>query len=592
LDVFGYLAYAVGVLLPGLGEALLLGLVRRERCLSEVAAYAVGLGLATDTAVMFVGSSGLRLGGVRFAGVGMADFYALLLIGLAAIFASLVMNGWPSLPRVSRIDLAVLALMLLQAGMLFAFFSKYPIFPAYESADYLIHVGITNTLLAGGTSIPGGLLYYGVHYQLSLGVLLTGGPTLIVVQRIVAILAVLGTPLVFLACERLFRGHVTALLACVIYALAGTSWFSGLFASGLYPNFFGVLACLFFLACFIDALDAPGFPTWIPLVLSTVMLYLSHYSSVAVLTAAVLAPATLLASKKLKHSHLVSVVLVLAPGAAGLALYPKLVPLLLQFVANPGGTVVGGTTLSGWLSFWPFLSGLAFETSYDIGFVILLVLTALGVVAGVREWRTFATVPVVWFASLMLLAPLNSGAWRFSYVALVPMTLLAARGLALVLLRAPRPKSRRRPFPWRKVAVVVLLTVLVAGSWGATELGDSITYTAISANAQVNVYDAMTWIASNLPKRASLLSVSDWRFDYTPLVAGHPETYHFFSTPDSAVSFAQSQRISYIVVTEVVTASLPPIASFLPWNNFPAASTQNLTLVYSNPDVRIFQIAA
>jgi len=36
--------------------------------------------------------------------------------------------------------------------------------------------------------------------------------------------------------------------------------------------------------------------------------------------------------------------------------------------------------------------------------------------------------------------------------------------------------------------------------------------------------------------------------------------------------------------------SLPPVPALFPWNNFPNNSTGNLTLVYQNPDVRIFEI--
>ena len=63
---------------------------------------------------------------------------------------------------------------------------------------------------------------------------------------------------------------------------------------------------------------------------------------------------------------------------------------------------------------------------------------------------------------------------------------------------------------------------------------------------------------------------------------------HFLQLPSRlALVFAAAEQLGarYIIVTMAVTLSLPPTPSLFPWNNYRANS--NLTLVYSNNDVRI-----
>lgn len=593
MAVIGYAYYLIAVLFPGLGASELLGLIGSDSTLMEGLAYSTGLGLAIGTVVAVIGSSGLSLFGVRLAGVGPPEIYAVVAVGVVLLAAALSVHRRLALPRVTSVDLLVLSFMLLQAGLLALFFTKYPIFPEYSSVDYLGHVMITKALLAGGTSIPAGLLYYAVHFQLALGVLLTGGTVLVVVQRIMGILAVLGTPIVFLAGSRLFRSRVTGLIASAVYALGAFIWFSGPFASGLYPNFFGILASLFMFVCLVDSLDDPTPKSWAALVMATAMLYFSHYSSVAVLPAVLAAPVFLAARRQLKRRQFVTVGIVILPAAAGLLMFPSMLHLLLGFAANPGGQVIGQTWLSSLLSFWPVLSALVFAMSYDIGFVVLAVLVVIGVRKLIPPRKDPGPLlPLVWFISILIVAPLNQGAWRFAYIALAPLTLLAAYGLTWSSTVARAKKGLSKSFPWRKVLTVVVLLVLVAGTWGATEFNDSVSNTQKSADAQANVYNAITWFGSNTPERSSMLSVSDWRFHYASVLVGRRVGYQFFSTPAGAISFARSHNYTYIAVTYAVTLSLPPDSALFPWNNFPTASNQNLTLVYSNADVRIYQIAA
>jgi hypothetical protein len=138
------------------------------------------------------------------------------------------------------------------------------------------------------------------------------------------------------------------------------------------------------------------------------------------------------------------------------------------------------------------------------------------------------------------------------------------------------------------LVAIVFVGLLVVGSWGTTMLSDSFTLTQTNAQAQNDVYQAILWLGNNTSTNSTYLSVSDWRFTYTDLMIGRNSLYQFESTPQNAIAVARSEGASYIIVTNVVTANLPPLPSLFPWNNIKPSA--NLIMVYSNPDVEIFKL--
>src|SRR5208283_2882345 len=176
-------------------------------------------------------------------------------------------------------------------------------------------------------------------------------------------------------------------------------------------------------------------------------------------------------------------------------------------------------------------------------------------------------------------------------------TLMAGLGITFLFPRqaamttAKKRARRTSGHPGRPrsvVTAIVFVGLLVLGSWGTTMLSDSFTLTQANAQAQNNVYQAIQWLGSNTSAASAYLSVSDWRFTYTGLLIGRNSFYQFESTPQTAIPAAKTDGAEYIIVTNTVTVSLPPVPSLFPWNNF--APSSNLTMVYSNPDVEVFQI--
>src|ERR1700730_258965 len=194
----GYVLYLLEIFLPGIGFGELLRIWKKEDSLIERLGIYFGLGLAINTIVLTIRTS--KIAGLS--GIDSYTIYGIIVLGLAALAISIVRRKTFQLPRPARADLIVGILVAIQVLMVVLYFAKYPIFPEYQSQDYSVHIQIAQALISGAyPSIPGGILYYGIHYQLASGILLIGGEPLITVRYIMAILVVLSQFLFYAAAK-------------------------------------------------------------------------------------------------------------------------------------------------------------------------------------------------------------------------------------------------------------------------------------------------------------------------------------------------------------------------------------------------------
>lgn len=591
----GYGLYLLEVFLPGLGMGEVLCLWKKEDSLAEKLGLAFGLGLAFDTLVLAVRTSGLTILGETFRGVDLPTVYFIVAVGLATLaVAWFRKRGLDVLGMPTWSDLAMALLTIAVGVMLALYFTKYPIFPAFASQDPAVYVGTAQGLVSGAVaSFPGGLLYYGVHYQLASALLLEGGEPLITVQRTMGVLVLLSPLLVYAASRRVLASSRAGLITAAVYVLSGTVWFDGVFNAGIYANFFGILACLFFLVAFLQMVEGIRNPrSWVVFSLALAMIYFSHYSSVTLFPALLILPLVRFAfeGRDVKRCFLPGLV-ALVPAAVALVAYPNF-PLVLKLAFGGVGaqTLVGHTVLSDALSAFPVMSYIAFVISNDVAFVLLLVLAVISVRYSIVSRRSSSLVPCLWFLSLVIVAPLNINAWRFSYEALVPLTIMAGYGISSLLPKSSQPE-RGRMGSGRglnlKVALVLvlLLSPIVVGSWGEKEITDALADTATSARAQQDVYSAMYWLKNDTPAESRYLSVSDWRFTYTDLFFGRTTDYSYAPAPsDGLFALAKQNGDQFIIVT------YPNYQAYLNYQAFYQASS-NLSLIFSNSDVRVFKIA-
>jgi hypothetical protein len=594
----GYLIYLLVIFLPGIGFGELFQIWKYESSFMGRLALAFGLGLSIDTIIFLVRTS--KIAGL--VGIDLATVYFILAIGLAALLASVVWKKGFSFPtKIRRDDIALLVLMLIQGAILLLFFEKYPIFPQYQSQDFQNHVGYTLSLISGTTtSIPGGLLYFGVHYQLASSLLLVGGEPLVTVQRTMAILILFSPLLFFLGGKRIFSNQASGVVTALVYTLSGTIWYAMVFDTGLYPNFFGILSALFLIISLTFVVEAPrSMAWWAVFLLADVNAYMSHYTLLTVLPSAVLVLVFQLALKKPNaKNYIAPVVALVLPALIPFLIFPNLAQHILFLASSGGGTVSGSTTLSQAFTSIPVLHYLAIIIYNDFALAALIFLSAFYLYKSFFAKDAIFFLPIVWFLALLIVAPVSVSAWRFSDEALVPLVLMASYGLySFFPGRVRRSKMTARAKGRREsgrlymyALIVILFGALLIGSYGQNVVLDSLSDSSQFSQAQNYVYQAISWLGSNTPSNSSYLSVSDWRFTYTNLIIGRQTQYTYTYLPWAAIALAKNVSAQYIIVTNFVTAAVPSYSGLFPWNNFPAQSNSNLTLVYTNPDVRIYDL--
>jgi hypothetical protein len=594
----GYAVYVAFVFMPGIGLGELLELWDKNDALMEKLALSFGLGLAVDTLALLILTSGFRVGGLSMAGLSLASVYSLIAFGAVALLGSLVYRrklAVASRPKAS--DTWLLILMASLAAMEWSYFQKYPIFPQYESVDFGSHVQFVQSLISGTTtSIPSGILYFGVHFQLAAALLVVGGEPIVTLQQTMAILVVLSPLLFYLAGKVLLGRRLAGLVVASLYAFSGTIWFVGIFNSGLYPNFFGILSALFLVVAAVRlAQSVKSAKLWAVFILALVMAYFSHYTTVTVLPALLVLPLLqYFKDRRLTLEYLVPALGAVVPGALGALVYPDLLARALSLAVSGGGVLSGSTALSSALSGFPVLSYMALEVYGDVGFFFLLIFAVVSVYKGYATKRVLAWVPAVWLVALLVAAPRDLSAWRFSYEAMVPLTFMAAYGIFSLLPRLNRgsPRKRARNNFGTLVVLVLLLTPIVATSWTVSAMADAATDTAAGAQAQRSVYSAFYWLKANTSASSGILSATDWRFIFTDAVIGRvthvPQGGGCFTNPQDVQRAALQSNLTYIIVTNEVTCALPPNPQLFLWNTMHPSS--NLTLVYQNDDVKVFQV--
>ena len=136
-------------------------------------AYSFGLGLALDTFVLVIRTSGLNS---VLVGIDQWTVYGTIAFGLVCLVASIsIRRRITFLVKPRTLDFARLGVLVIQGVIILLYFEKYPIFPEYQSPDYVTHVQYAQSLISGSlTTIPDGILYFGIHLQLAVSLLLSG----------------------------------------------------------------------------------------------------------------------------------------------------------------------------------------------------------------------------------------------------------------------------------------------------------------------------------------------------------------------------------------------------------------------------------
>ena len=595
----GYVEFLGFLFVPGLAIAELLDL--KLSSFFENLAVILGLGFSVDALFLMLSTSGLNLFGTRLLGVHVETVQWSILLWLGVFGLGLMLRRRvPFYVKPGRADGGVLVLTGAQALLVMIHFVKFPIFPEFSSIDFTQHVMIAGDLASGAiTSLPGGILYYAVHGFLAALQSLAGGLPLVVDQRAMGILVALSPVMLYGA----FRGLSLSVRACLfatfVYVAGGFIWFGSVFDAGLYSNFYGVLSVFFMLIAASMALRSPrSVAPWVVYALSVGNAYFSHYSTLTIFIPLIALPILdVFLTGRIRIASVAVAAIPTVPAVFFLALQPSLVGLLTGFVTSAGaGNISGSTALSSLFAWFPFLQYTIIEIVSDSAALFILVASALGVYFTLKSRASVLWLPLVWLATLAVVAPFSGAAWRFAYVGLVPLVALAAVGLDSVIpIPPPAGTVRRRKGGGSWVArrgpilACVLLLLMVAGSWGTTIAGDAVSNPGQVGRAQYQVYYSMAWFDSNTPAGSRLVSVTDSDYLYLGFLTGRTAAYVPLVSPGALLSQLGGQSNVYVAVTQIV--SLPASeASQTAQTLAQYASSPSFKLVYSNADVRIYSM--
>jgi hypothetical protein len=568
--LFGYLEFVALLFIPGVAfiELFRLG---GEFSLAERLGLAFGLSMGLDVLVLTFRTSGLLIGSQLMVGIFPVTLEIMLGVSLVAVAAAVALRRKMSFyVKPTRNDLLVVVLVALQALLVYAHFSKYPIFPQFSSVDFTQHVQITGALQSGALAMfPGGLLYYGVHLLMGSLVALSGDIVLESTQYAMGILTAFSPLLFFVAVNSLTQSRRVGLIASLLYVTTGFVWFGSVFDAGLYANFYGILSILLVFALVPAVLSQPRNPgIWLAFLVALGSGYLSHYSFVTIIPALLALPIVVFAlERKVSLATIVIPVVVIIPGIVGAVIRPDLVSLLVQFVqAQGGGNVPGDTPLSQLLAGWPVLRYVAVEIANDLATVLTMGLAVLGAYLAVRGKHPLALMLVVWLLAILFFAPFTETAWRFSYMALLPLLIVAAVGFDSL---SPKPddgafkrrsklRARADYGRYRTGLLGIVFLLLVVNSWSWALVADAATNGAANNETQNGVLKAMHWMNATAPPGSQVVSVTSSYFNYYQLLYGRASGYAPLATPDEVVASAASSKVpTYVVLTKVGTVTAP-----------------------------------
>jgi hypothetical protein len=594
------MAYLLLLFLPGI-TAIELFKLGKNLSFAERLAFAFGLSMAIDAFLLLIRTSQLPVPEIYLGGIWSGTVYAILSISIIVMAILItIRRKFDFYTKITRIDLIIILITLIQSALVYIHFSKYPVFPQYQSIDFEQHVRIARDIQLGYASpLQSGVLYYGVHLLMSPLIALTNNEPLIITQHSIGILAALSPLLVYSSVSAMTDSKRTGIIATLLYVGSGFIWFGNVFNVGLYSNFYGLLAILFtIISISLILRDPRNLWNWLVYALAMINGYFSHFTFLTILPVLLLLPLIEFIKSRSIDKVLVRIAIIaIIPALASTILRPNLITIVLGFLSSQGGgSISGDTALSQLFTGIPVIRFTIIEITNDVATLMIFLMTLIGIYSIVRQRKIFLWIPIIWVAAVFIAAPYSEAAWRFSYVALAPITIIASIGIN-TLLSENKPISKKKrflrggssfPHSGRVIIIAVILLLIIFDSWSYKLMADATTYNQEFNQAQYSVYEAIQWISQNTPAGSKVLSVTDWRFIYLDSLAHRNGIYAPLITPDAALQFFKGQKNAYIALTRLATLEIPPESSENPFNTYP--NDPRFQLVYNNSNVNVYEV--
>ena len=598
--MIGYGTFVLLLFLPGLAVGLLTSLFDNKRFV-EVLALSFGLSLVVTPLALMVGY-------VIFHSVTAAIVYGILAVSVSASAAALSMRRMTlQWPRISMLELLALITVPVQ-GLLFGLqFEKYPLFPSTASVDFQYHLEIVLQITAGKFSLVRANYPPAVHFLITSLLSLEQGNPLALMQYGVAIIGTFAPVLVFVVVSKILGDQRLGLAASFFWVFSGTFWYLTLFTSGLLANFLADVVTLIVVYLIAEGVESLDVRRALLILAGGTTLYISHYTVVVFVAALwVVLPLVWLRDRRIFSNYFKICCLVALPALVIVLARPDIIKEVLE-LHNLSGLNAGvasyppGPITDFLNAISPFLTNLYLDVGIGL-FILTLIAIPYALYATAKKSGIWVPVMLGWFLLTWVATPSSAIAWRYSYVAVLPLVVLWPVTLGIVLPKTTsktsggravirRKKIGDRSEPTVRLAIFcVLALILIYGAPIGLIEQNLASGSSATAQNQEQVYQAMQWVGDQAKAGTKVLGLEDWRFSY--LKAIWDINVSVFANTDvlSAASYVNETGDSYVLVSYYL---VPGPSSLIEGTNPYFNGFENYSefiLVYQNPSVAVYSV--
>ena len=442
-----------------------------------------------------------------------------------------------------------LTLALLYAFVIISTYYVYPIFPANQSADFLVYIKRSIVFALGKATFKNLITLHPAIYLL-LGTVLSLNilNPLFLTRGFMLLLTILNIPLIYVVSKKL-HGKLVGELILLLSIFINVFWYYTVIITGLYANFLGLMLALYLLYLITEYFES-GHRIFLALALpTTLIMLLSHETTFAILLALWLSSIyDVVARKNLK---LVKISAILAtPLALTVLLAPASLKFLGDFIVN---YVLKFKTMSLRVmlitpvnpiyntlkTISPMLANI-FSTTGLSGLTLTILCLAHGTLLALRKRKGLQLIPWFWILILFATSYFTEEAWRLALNSLTPITIFSSSTVKAVVLKVMSKINSIKLVGKTKSILkyeLVAFTIILLFITSNISLTLAYNYCKISEKhkQQYGILEAMEWIKENTPENAKIVSIARWQFMYLPYITNRTFIGDYALTPKELI---------------------------------------------------------
>jgi len=442
-----------------------------------------------------------------------------------------------------------LTLALLYAFVIISTYYVYPIFPANQSADFLVYIKRSIVFALGKATFKNLITLHPAIYLL-LGTVLSLNilNPLFLTRGFMLLLTILNIPLIYVVSEKLY-GKLVGEISLLLSIFINIFWYYTVIITGLYANFLGLMLALYLLYLITEYFES-GHRIFLALALpTTLIMLLSHETTFAILLALWISSIYDAITRRNLELVKISAVLV-TPLALTVLLAPASLKFLGDFIVN---YVLKFKTMSLRVmlitpvnpiyntlkTISPMLANI-FSTTGLSGLTLTILCLAHGTLLALRKRKGLQLIPWFWILILFATSYFTEEAWRLALNSLTPITIFSSSTVKAVVLKVMSKINSIKLVGKTKSILkyeLVAFTIILLFITSNISLTLAYNYCKISEKhkQQYGILEAMEWIKENTPENAKIVSIARWQFMYLPYITNRTFIGDYALTPKELI---------------------------------------------------------